>query len=135
MSASRSPEEIEVLIVEDTPEFARLTQLTLKRIGLSSHHAMDGENAVDYLQKHRPDLVLLDLNLPGMSGWQVLDQIIALYGERTIPVIVTTAYSDGANRVIGKLQNVYKYMIKPFQPRELILVVQQALGLPPDEPA
>jgi CheY-like chemotaxis protein len=134
MSESRSPEEIEILIVEDTPEFAKLTQLTLKRIGLTSYHVIDGENAVEYLQQRRPDLVLLDLNLPGMSGWQVLDQIIALYGEQTIPVIVTTAYSDGANRVIGKLQNVYKYMIKPFQPRELIQVVQEALGLPPTEP-
>ncbi len=128
MSVSR--DSIEVLIVEDTIEFAKLTAMTLQRIGLNSFHARDGDEAVTYLNQHRPDLVLLDLNLPGMSGWQVLEHLTSLYGESSVPVIVTSAYSDGANRLIGKLQAVYKYMIKPIMPRELMTTVEQALGLP-----
>ncbi|MCU0514945.1 MAG: response regulator [Anaerolineae bacterium] len=131
--SERDLQDIIILMVEDTPEFAQLTRLTLKRIGLSVVHAPTGEEAVAYLQQQQPHLLLLDLNLPGMSGWQVLEHMVALYGAGSVPVIVTSAYSDGANRVIGKLQNVYKYLIKPFQPRELLLTVQQALNLPPQE--
>lgn len=127
MFASR--DTIEVLIVEDTIEFAKLTALTLQRIGLNSFHARDGFEAVAYLNQRCPDLVLLDLNLPGMSGWQVLEYLTGLYGEKGVPVIVISAYSDGANRLIGKLQAVYKYMIKPIVPRELMATVEQALGL------
>lgn len=117
-----------VLIVEDTIEFARLTMLTLERIGVRTRHARDGREAVELAMEERPDLILLDLNLPGMSGWQALEKINEHYGQNTIPVIVTTAYSDGANRVVGKLQSVHKYMIKPFKPAELIAVVQSALA-------
>lgn len=116
-----------ILIVEDTPEYAMLTQTMLKRYGYATHHAADGEEAVEYLQAHQPLLVLLDLNLPGMSGWDVLEHLVQIHGENTIPVVITTAYSDSANRVVGKLQNVYKYLVKPFSPVELRDTVEEAI--------
>jgi CheY-like chemotaxis protein len=100
----------------------------LKRFDYVTHHVEDGEDAVTYLQDHAPALILLDLNLPGMSGWDVLEHLVEIHGENTIPVIVTTAYSDSANRVIGKLQQVYKYLVKPFSPDELRDVVEEALA-------
>lgn len=129
MPSIRPRETMLILIVEDTLEFAKLTQLTLKRIGLNSYHVSDGDAAVAYLQQQKPDLVVLDLNLPGMSGWQVLELMQDMYQGHQIPVIITSAYSDGANRVIGKLQEVFKYMIKPFAPQELMANVEEALGL------
>ena len=118
-----------ILIVEDTVEFAKLSQMILGRIGLQTHHAVDGDEAVTFIEHTRPDLVLLDLNLPGKSGWQVLESLYERYGDRSVPIIVTTAYSDGANRVIGKLQDVEHYLVKPFPPKVLQEAVQNALGL------
>lgn len=116
-----------ILVVEDTPEFATLTIMTLQRFGFDPVLAEDGEQAVALLDQYRPDLILLDLNLPGMSGWQVLEHVQNLYGH--IPCIVTSAYSDSANRVVGRLQDVYRYLIKPFAPGDLIKAVEGALGL------
>lgn len=122
--------EYEILVIEDTPEFARLTLLTLERFGFRAVHAEHGEAAINYMETHRPNVVLLDLNLPDLSGWQILDRMKTLYGD-TIPVIiVTTAYSDSANRVVGKLQAVHRYMVKPFSPQDLVKVLDEILGIP-----
>jgi CheY-like chemotaxis protein len=118
-----------ILIIEDTLEFARLTQMMLKRFGYESHHAADGEAAVEFCASQKPDVVLMDLNLPGMSGWQVLEQMALMFGEGTIPVIITSAYSDSANRTVGKLQGVYKYLVKPINPQSLVGTVEEALGI------
>lgn len=127
MTDSRS--NYEILVVEDTYEMAQLMLLSLERGGFMAVHVEDGESALEYLNSRTPDLVLLDLNLPGVSGWDVMKYLVENHGTGTIPVIVTTAYGDSANKVIGKLQNVYKYMVKPFKPHELISTVEEALGL------
>jgi len=124
-----SHNEYYILIVEDTAEFARLTMLTLKRFGFTAEHAKDAEVALDMMDARRPGVVLLDLNLPGMSGWELLQEMSKRYGEGQIPVIVTTAYGDNANRVIGKLQAVQRYLVKPFTPQELVHAVEIALGI------
>jgi DNA-binding response OmpR family regulator len=122
-----SRSDYDILIVEDTPEFAKLTMLTLERYGYdNAHHAINGEEAMRYVEERKPALMLLDLNLPGMSGWQVLDALKERHGE--LPVIVTTAQSDSANRVVGKLQNVFKYLVKPFSPQDLVKTIDAALG-------
>lgn len=123
-----SRSDYDILVVEDTLEFAKLTLLTLERYGYdNAHHAENGEEALRYIEEKRPACVLLDLNLPGKSGWQVLDELKAKHGE--LPVIVTTAQSDHANRVVGKLQEVYKYLVKPFSPQDLVKTIDDALGL------
>ena len=118
-----------ILIIEDTIEFARLTQMMLKRFGYDSHHAEDGESAVEFCEAQRPDVVLMDLNLPGMSGWQVLEKMGQMFGEGAIPVIITSAYSDSANRTVGKLQGVFKYLVKPINPQNLVGTIREALGV------
>lgn len=129
MSAPRS--DYKILVVEDTPAMAQLTILTLQRGGFQAIHVEDGETAIEYLSEKLPHLILLDLNLPGISGWDVMEYLVNTHGEGKVPVIVTTAYGDSANRVIGKLQHIYKYMVKPFKPLDLIANVEGALGLPP----
>ena len=77
-----------------------------------------------------PDLVLLDLALPDMAGWKVLDTIKEQQrGEKLPAIIVISAYSDAANRLMGKLQSVHSYLIKPFRPDDVEKVVANALGL------
>jgi len=121
--------EFYILMVEDDQELANFNQIVLKRAGFSAQHAADGEQAVAMINAHKPDIVLLDLNLPGLSGWHVLEYLTQRYPSEAIPVIVTTAQSDPANRVVGKIQAVYRYLIKPFDRRELISAIESALGL------
>jgi DNA-binding response OmpR family regulator len=127
MAEARS--EYEILVVEDTPQMAKLTLLSLKRGGFEGIHVEDGETAIEFLNEKLPNLMLLDLNLPGLSGWDVLEHLVSKHGANAVPVIVTTAYGDSANRVVGKLQEVYKYMVKPFTPMALIEAVEGALGI------
>ena len=123
-------EHARILVVEDTLPMAKLTIMTLQRGGFEAiFHAEDGEAAIEFLENNEPHLVLLYLNLPGVSGWGVAEFMERRYGAGTIPIIVTTAMGDSANRVVGKLQNVYKYMVKPFTPHDLIESVETALGL------
>lgn len=122
-----------ILLVEDTPELAGFIVLALKRLGYEPVHHDTGEAAVVYLDQSCPDVVLLDLNLPGMSGWEVLEAMNKRWGKDKIPVIVMTAYSDSANRVIGKLQNVCDYLVKPFKIDTLRQTIERALD--PEAPA
>lgn len=127
MSDSRS--SFDILVVEDTPAMAKLTLLTLQRGGFSAIHVEDGETAIEFLGQQMPHLILLDLNLPGISGWDVMQYLTDTHAESEVKVIVTTAYGDAANRVVGKLREVYKYMVKPYQPLDLIATVEGALGI------
>jgi DNA-binding response OmpR family regulator len=120
----------QILVVEDIPQMAKLTLMTLNRWGFQATHVADGETAIEFLKDNIPHLILLDLNLPGVSGWDVMDYLVNTHGAETVPVIVTTAFGDNANRLVGKLQSVYKYMVKPFTPMALIEAVKGALHLP-----
>lgn len=118
-----------VLIVEDTLDIANIIMISLERLGLESYHASTGQKAVAYLEQQLPDLIMLDLNLPGMNGWQVLDFAKEQYGEENLRVIVITASTDASNRLIGKLQIVARYVTKPFHPEHLLDVVREVLAL------
>lgn len=118
-----------VLIIEDSVELATMIMVTLGRIGLRTRHASEGKEAVALAKAERPDLIILDLNLPGMGGWETLEEIHAHYDSHPIPTIVTTAHNDPSNRVIGKLQSVHRYITKPFLPRDMIEAIQAALAL------
>lgn len=119
-----------VLLVEDTLLLAEMVMETLRYIPeLDTHHIANGNDAVDYLDTTCPDLILLDLNLPGRSGWQVMEFIKSKYGEGAIKVIIMTAQSDGANKLVGKLQAVDRYMVKPIPPREMISAIRDILDI------
>jgi len=118
------------LVVEDTPELAEMIQLTLERVGVESYHAPNGQRALEFLAQQYPDLVILDIGLPGMSGWEILEAIKLRHPDATFPVIVLTAFSDPTNKLIGKFQKlVFRYLTKPFRPSILTETVQEALGL------
>jgi DNA-binding response OmpR family regulator len=117
-----------VLIVEDTTELAEVIQATLERLGITAHHETHAIKALDIYKKEKPDLVLLDIGLPDMSGWKLLDGIKELDKDNLPHFIIITAYGDPANRLMGKLQEVDSYLIKPFSPDEVERVVGKVLG-------
>jgi len=120
-----------VLLVEDSEEFATIVRETLRRIKIDVVHARDGNTGLEMLVKHHPGVILLDINLPDMTGWNVLDlfkPVFEAMNEEDIPrVIVLTAYNDAANRLVGKLQEVYRFLVKTTTPLELQQVVREAL--------
>jgi two-component system response regulator CpxR len=111
------------LIVEDTVDLAGFVKLSLEEMGFEASHAVNAQQAIDFLEENIPDVILLDIGLPGMSGWQLLDIINKFREEERIFIVVTTAFQDPANRLIGKLQHVAGYLYKPFPFLELKKVV------------
>ena len=123
-----------VLIIEDSIELADLLKVTLEQMQVLVFHEAQGSKALDRYKVVRPDLVLLDIGLPDMTGWKVLDAIkeLKLIYKRPA-IVVMTAYGDPANRLMGKLQGVEQYLIKPFTTAELRRVIAQVLDMKLDE--
>ncbi|MFZ4826561.1 MAG: response regulator transcription factor [Phototrophicaceae bacterium] len=114
------------LIIEDTAELAEILRITMTNMGIETFTAFHGRKAIDFIQTHRPDLILLDIGLPDMSGWKVLETLEQL--DIALPkIVVISAFSDPANRLVGKLQGVNSYLIKPFTTQEVEAVVQKVL--------
>lgn len=117
-----------VLIVEDTIELAEVIQATVERMGITVFHETHGAKALDIFKEKQPDLVLLDIGLPDMNGWKLLDHIKQVDESARPSIVVISAYGDPANRVIGKMQDVDSYLIKPFSPDEVERVVRKVLN-------
>ena len=116
-----------ILIVDDTVEYGELVQASLMRSGLQADYVTNGQLALDYLNERMPDVMLLDIGMPGMNGWAVLDEIKVRYPQATFPVIVLTAFNDPANKLVGKFQQqVFRYCTKPTDLRTLANTVIEA---------
>lgn len=129
---SESAYRPKVLVIEDTIEIAEIVCATLQRMNLQVSHATHGDKGLELYQTEQPDLVLLDIGLPDTTGWKVLETIrhqMQEGGKRSL-VIVITAYGDPANRLMGKLQGIFDYLIKPLIPSQIEKVVAHALDLP-----
>jgi DNA-binding response OmpR family regulator len=113
-----------VLIVEDEPALADVLEQYLRDDGFAVVKADDGPGAVQLFEKHHPDLVLLDINLPGFPGTEVLRRIRAL---RDVPVIMLTARVAEVDRVVGLELGADDYVGKPFSPREVVARVKSVL--------
>lgn len=123
--------ELNVLVVEDDADIGELLQFNLSEIGLNPYHAKNGQLALDYLSENQPDLILLDLNLPQVTGWKVLEYAKQQYGSGNFHVIVITANTDEVNRLVGKMQSVTQYIQKPFTPQHVLDMVCDILQIDP----
>jgi CheY-like chemotaxis protein len=117
-----------VLIIEDTTELAEVIQATLERLNMVTAHETHGNKALDRFDEMNPDIVLLDIGLPDMTGWKFLETVKEKRKGKLPIIIVITAYGDPANKLIGKLQNVHSYLVKPFTPDEVEEAVRTALN-------
>lgn len=119
-----------ILIIEDTFELAEVIQATLEGAGMAAQFVSHGAKGLERIKQQTPDVLLLDIGLPDMTGWKMLEELRAWKkNDNDMPaVVVITAYGDPANRLIGKLQGINSYLIKPFTPDEVEKVVQKALS-------
>ena len=114
---------IEVLVVEDDPGMRRLIGTTLGSSQVEVAYAADGEQALERAQAAPPDLVVLDINLPGMDGIEVCRQLKAHPATQAVPVVMVTAREDDAARQGALAAGAAAYLLKPFSPRVLLDLV------------
>ncbi|WP_121830090.1 response regulator transcription factor [Streptomyces sp. S1] len=113
-----------ILVVDDDPTVAEVVGGYLERAGCSVEHATDGPDALLRAERRWPDLVVLDLMLPGLDGLEVCRRLRA---HRPVPVIMLTARGDEDDRISGLEVGADDYVTKPFSPRELVLRVESVL--------
>lgn len=118
-----------VVCIEDEQEMIDLVQLILGRRGFTVEGANGGLEGLEKVQKRKPDLVLLDLMMPDMDGWEVYQRMKSDEELRDIPVIVVTAKAQSIDKVLGlHIAKVDDYITKPFGPQELLESVEKILG-------
>jgi two-component system, OmpR family, alkaline phosphatase synthesis response regulator PhoP len=118
---------MEILIVEDEPEIAQLIQLYLEKEGFSCRVCRDGINALQVFQEQKPDLIILDLMIPGLDGLEVCARIRQKPGVKDPYILMLTARGEELDRIIGLSTGADDYMVKPFSPKELVARVRALL--------
>ena len=113
-----------VLVVDDEPDVLLLCRLNLEQQGFDVLEASNGRSALDLLQQGRPDVVVLDLMMPGMNGYEVLEAIRADEQFRATPILVLTAKSLQADRDRTAAMGASAFLTKPFLPSELCDLVR-----------
>jgi DNA-binding response OmpR family regulator len=117
-----------VVYIEDEPEMIDLVRLILSRKRFEVLGAGGGREGLDLVRRTLPDIVLLDLMMPDMDGWEVYQQLKAAEETRGIPVIVVTAKAQNIDKVLGlHIAKVDDYIPKPFSPKELVESVEKVL--------
>lgn len=115
-----------VVYIEDEPEMVDLVRLILKRKNYEVIGANGGREGLDTVRRLLPDIVLLDLMMPDMDGWEVYQQLKADENTRDIPVIVITAKAQNIDKVLGlHIAKVNDYISKPFSPKDLVDSLQK----------
>ena len=115
--------------IEDEAEMIDLVRLILGRRGYTVLGATGGREGLELVRKELPDLVLLDLMMPDMDGWDVYHQIKSDETTRDIPVIVITAKAQNIDKILGlRIAKVEDYISKPFSPQELLERIDQVLS-------
>lgn len=119
-----------VVCIEDEPEMIDLIKLILGRKGFELVGAVGGRQGIETVRTLKPDLVLLDLMMADMDGWEVYQQMKTDEELKNIPVIVVTAKAQSIDRVLGlHIAKVDDYVTKPFGPQELLQSVNRVLNL------
>ena len=121
----------DVVSVEDDDDLFLLLEMALRGQPVTLRRARSGAEALRLLGEARPDLVLLDIALPDIRGWEVLDRAGAANRLEDVPVIVLTSHTEVPHRIIGKVQEVAAYINKPFHAPELRDTIGQILGFEP----
>ena len=126
------PMKPRVLVVDDDPALAEMLTIVLRGEGFDTAVVGDGTRALPVVRELRPDLVLLDLMLPGMNG---IDVCKAIRAESGLPIVMLTAKSDTVDVVLGLESGADDYVVKPFKPKELVARVRARLRRTEPEPA
>ncbi|MGH3440618.1 MAG: response regulator [Nitriliruptorales bacterium] len=121
-----------VLLVEDEDQLAQVITLNLELAEFDVVRARDGGEGVHLARERDPNVILLDVMMPVLDGWQVLRKLKQEEQTRDVPVIMLTALAEEHDFIQGHLQGAIRYVTKPFEMRDLVATIEDALG-PPDE--
>ena len=122
------PDKRRILCIEDEPEMIDLIRLILERKGFDVLGAVGGQEGLDAVRREKPDLVLLDLMMPDVDGWEVYRQMKADEELQRTPVVVVTAKAQSIDKVLGlHIAKVDDYVTKPFGPCDLVESVERVL--------
>ena len=123
---------VRILVVDDEPSIREVVSLYLEQMGYDATAVGDGQSALDLLQSDPPDLLILDVMLPGVDGYEITRRVRA---ASAIPIILLTARKDEIDRVLGLELGADDYVVKPFSPRELVSRVKAVLRRTRQAPA
>jgi DNA-binding response OmpR family regulator len=116
-----------VLVIDDEPELVKLLDYNLTRAGYTVLTARDGEKGLAAARQHAPDLVLLDVMMPGLDGWEVCKRLRAEPSTASVPLLMLTAKAEEGDRVLGLELGADDYVTKPFGVNELLARVKALL--------
>ena len=116
-----------IVVIEDEVDILEVINYNLSKEGFDVCSALDGEEGLALIKKEVPDLVLLDLMLPGLDGIEICRTLKADYSTRSIPIIMVTAKGEESDIVLGLGMGADDYVVKPFRPRELMARIRSVL--------
>lgn len=116
-----------VLVIDDEKDIVTLLRYHLEKAGFRCVEGMDGTSALRLIREHHPDLLILDLMLPGMDGLEICRQLRQDAATARMPILMLTAKAEEVDRVVGLEMGADDYVVKPFSPRELIARVRAIL--------
>ena len=116
-----------ILVIEDTEDNRRILRDLLTRAGFELIEAADGETGVSMATTHRPDLILMDIQLPVFDGYEATRRIRANPDTSTIPIIAVTSYALSGDESKALAAGCNSYVAKPFSPRKILAMVQEFL--------
>jgi DNA-binding response OmpR family regulator len=120
-----------ILVIEDDPASARLTQYTLARHGYDVLVASNGLEGIRKVRQEGVDLVLLDLMLPGLDGFEICHRLRSQAGANGLPIVILSAKAQDADRETGLRLGADDYLVKPVSPSKIISAVERLLGTEP----
>jgi len=118
-----------ILIVEDDADLSMLLGMRLKKAGYSVISAGDGQEGLSQYKEEKPDLIVLDIMLPKLNGYEVCREIRRKHNDENIPIIMLTAKVDDFDRIKGRVIGANKYMTKPFRGEDLLAEIVKQLEI------
>jgi two-component system cell cycle response regulator DivK len=118
-----------IMIVEDQEDNRRILRDLLTSVGCDLVEAVDGDSALGIAQDGRPELILMDIHLPGLDGYQVTRQMRADPDLRAVPIIAITSYALSGDEAKAKAAGCDAYIAKPFRPRDVLAKIRQFITI------
>lgn len=116
-----------LLIVDDSPVELHLLKNICSKLGFTIIEAVDGETGVAKAQEHKPDIVLMDVVMPGMNGFQATRKIVSTEGLQDVPVIMCTSKGQPTDKIWGQRQGAKAYVVKPVNEEELVSEIKRLM--------
>jgi DNA-binding response OmpR family regulator len=116
-----------VLVIDDEAPIRLLCRVNLEAEGMEVLEAAEGRSGIEVAERERPDVILLDVMMPGLDGWRVAEELLEHPGTREIPVVFLTARADLRDRARGMDIGGIDYITKPFNPVELASLVEEVV--------